>query len=365
MKTFTVTFHHTCNYGALFQCYSLQTTLKNLGHENTVMEYPDKDRFYCRVSKNPKQAVRSLYRNWLRFLRKKPLKALQASFRTFRKNRLTLSKVYAHVDELRQNPPEADCYIAGSDQVWKMNANKALLPANFLDFGPDSVKRISYAASIESLNYTDAQKRQVAKWLSRFDAIALREQSAAEYIQKITNNPTVTRVMDPVFLQTKEQWLEIAKAPRIQGPYILCYQVQSNQRMQEVANHLKKKTGYPIVSICSTEMRYIKADYAFHDVSPEEFLGLYSQAAIVVSASFHGTAFGLLFEKPSYGLIRSTHANRIREILALCGLERFCIDTDTPIPEPEIDVASLREKLEAERLRSLAYLTNLLKEDPA
>ena len=123
------------------------------------------------------------------------------------------------------------------------------------------------------------------------------------------------------------------------------------------------KTGYPIVSICPSEIRYIKADYSLHDVSPEEFLGLYSQAAIVVSASFHGTAFGLLFEKPSYGLIRSTHANRIREILALGGLERFCIDTDTPIPEPEIDVDSLREKLDAERTRSLAYLTNLLKED--
>ena len=95
MKTFTVTFHHTCNYGALFQCYSLQTTLKNLGHENTVMEYPDKDRFYGRISKSPKQAVRGLYRNWLRFLRKKPLQALQASFRTFHKNRLNLSKVYA------------------------------------------------------------------------------------------------------------------------------------------------------------------------------------------------------------------------------------------------------------------------------
>ncbi len=363
MKTFTVTFHHTCNYGALLQCYSLQTTVKSLGHENTVMEYPDKDRFYCRLSKNPKQAAQNLYRNWLRFLRKKQLKALQASFRTFRKNRLTLSKVYAHVDELRKEPPAVDCLITGSDQVWKMAGNKALLPARFLDFGPDSVKRFSYAASIEALNYTDTQKQQVAKWLSRFDGIALREQTAADYIRDITGNPEVVRVLDPVFLQTKEQWLSIAKPPRIQGPYILCYQVQSNKRMQEVANHLKKKTGYPIVAICPSEIRHIRADYSLHDVSPEEFLGLYSQAAIVVSASFHGTAFGLLFEKPSYGLIRSTHANRIREILALGGLERFCIDAHTPIPEPEIDVASLREKLEAERARSLTYLTTLLKED--
>lgn len=363
MKTFTVTFHHTCNYGALFQCYSLQTTLKRLGHENTVMEYPDKDRFYCRLSKNPKQAAQGLYRNWLRFLRKKPLKALQASFRKFRANRLNLSKVYSHVDELRKNPPVADCYITGSDQVWKMAGNKALLPARFLDFGPEEIKRISYAASIEALNYTDAQKKQVAKWLTRFDGIALREQSAADYIRDITGDPAVTRVIDPVFLQTKEQWLEIATPPRIQGPYILCYQVQSNKRMQEVANYLKKKTGYPIVAICPSEIRHIRADYSLHDVSPEEFLGLYSQAAIVVSASFHGTAFGLLFEKPSYGLIRSTHANRIREILALGGLEHFCIDTNTPIPDPEIDTDSLREKLTAERTRSLAYLTNLLKED--
>lgn len=363
MKTFTVTFHHTCNYGALLQAYSLQTTLRNLGHENTIIEYPDSNRYYCRISKNPKQAIRGLYMNWLRFLRKKPLMALKNSFRAFHEKRLNLSRVYSHVDELRNDPPAVDCLITGSDQVWKMAGNQALLPARFLDFGTEKMKRISYAASIEALNYTDAQKKQVAQWLSRFDGIALREQSATDYIRDITGNPDVIRVLDPVFLQTKEQWLSIAAKPRIQEPYILCYQVQSNKRMQEVANYLKKKTGYPIVSICPSEMRYIHADHSLHDVSPEEFLGLYNQAAIVVSASFHGTAFGLLFEKPTYGLIRSTHANRIREILALFGLERFCIDTDTAIPNPEIHAEDLREKLEAERAHSLAYLTNLLKED--
>lgn len=363
MKTFTVTFHHTCNYGALLQAYSLQTTLQNLGHENTIMEYPEKNRFYCRISKNPKQAVRGLYMNWLRFLRKKQLKSLQSSFRAFRTNRLNLSEVYSHIDELRQNPPTADCLITGSDQVWKMAGNKALLPARFLDFGADKVKRISYAASIEALNYTDTQKKQVAHWLSRFNGISLREQSAADYIRDITGNQDVTRVLDPVFLQTQEQWLKIATAPRIQGPYILCYQVQSNKRMQEVANILKKKTGYPLVAICPSEIQHIHADYSLHDVSPEEFLGLYNQAAMVVSASFHGTAFGLLFGKPTYGLVRSTHANRIREILALFGLEHFCIDKGSAIPEPTIDSTALQEKIHGERLRSLAYLNTQLKED--
>lgn len=363
MKTFTVTFHHTCNYGAVLQAYSLHRTLRRMGHENTVMEYPDKGRFYCRMSANPKTAARALCMNWLRFCRKKELVQLKRSFLEFRRNRMELSRVYATTEDLRREPPEADCLITGSDQVWKMAGDPNRLAARFLDFGDDKTKRISYAASIESLTYTEEQKEQVCKWLSRFDAISLREQSAADYITELTGRQDVQRVLDPVFLQTRQQWLEIAKKPRIQGPYILCYQVQSNKRMQEVADRLKKQTGYPVVAICNSEIRHIRADHSLHDVSPEEFLGLYNEASIVVSASFHGTAFGLLFGKPTYGLTRSNHANRIREILAQFGLERFCIGATDPIPVPEIDEKALEEVLNRERAASLSYLENNLKGD--
>lgn len=363
MKTFTVTYHHTCNYGAVLQAYSLHKTLLRMKHENTVMEYPDRGNFYCRMSANPKSAARALYMNWLRFRRKKELLALKRSFREFRQNRMNLSREYATTEQLQQDPPEADCLITGSDQVWKLAGDSSRLGARFLDFGDEKVKRISYAASIEALNYTPEQKVQVRNWLSRFDAISLREQSAADYISEITGRQDVVRVMDPVFLQTRQQWLEIAKRPRIQGPYILCYQVQSNKRMQEVADRLKKQTGYPVVAICNSEIRHIRADYSLHDVSPEEFLGLYNGAAVVVSASFHGTAFGLLFGKPTYGLIRSTHANRIREILTLFGLERFCIGKTDPIPVPQIDEKALEAALDRERAASLAYLETYLKDE--
>ena len=364
MKTFTVTFHHTTNYGAVLQAYSLHKTVKGLGHENTVMEYPDTtSRFYCRMSKNPKTTVRALYMNFLRWRRKQELLTLRKSFLDFRTNRLELSREYINSDDICSDPPEADCLITGSDQVWKLSGEKSRIPARFLDFGGETVKRISYAASIEQLNYTPEQREQVKTWLSRFDGISLREQGAAEYIAEFTGRQDVCRVMDPVFLQTKAQWLEIAKKPRLKGPYILCYQVQGNRRMQEVADKLKKQTGYPVVCICNTEIRHIRADHYLHDVSPEEFLGLYNEASIVVSASFHGTAFGLLFGKPTYGLTRSTHANRIREILALFGLEKFCIGKTESVPEPEIDEVALEEAIARERSASLAYLKQHLKEE--
>lgn len=363
MKTFTVTFHHTCNYGALLQAYSLHKTLLRMGHENVVMEYPTDDRFYYRLPANLKIAARAAYVNCLRFCRKRELMRLRSSFLEFRQKRMVLSRMYANTEQLRQDPPEADCLITGSDQVWKMTMGRSRLAARFLDFGDEKVKRISYAASMEALNYTDEQKKQAREWLSRFDGISLREQSAADYIAQITQRQDIQRVMDPVFLQTREQWLEIAKAPRIQGPYILCYQVQSNRRMQEVADRLKKQTGYPVVAICPSEIRHIHADYSLHDVSPEEFLGLYHGASIVVSASFHGTAFGLLFGKPTYGLIRDTHANRIREILALFGMERFCIGQTDPVPVPEIDEMALEEAIQREREASMAYLQKHLRDE--
>ena len=315
MKTFTVTIHHTTNYGAVLQTYALQQSILSMGYENEVFEFDENvenasSSIIKKMISNPINGAKFLVGKLLKLRNIKAINRRKNAFENFRSSHLKLSKTYYSMDELRKNPPDADILFTGSDQVWRFKEDNEFTEAYFLDFGKDNVKKYSYAASIEKLNYSNEQIEKV-KWLRDFNGIALREQTAAEYIHNITGYPTC-RVLDPVFLLKKEQWLKIARKREIQEPYIFCYQVQSSPRMQEIVDDLRKKTGYRTVAVLPYNIKWIKTDYAYYDVSPEEFLYLISKAEIVVSASFHGVALGLEFDKVVYATARDNYNKRIK-----------------------------------------------------
>lgn len=358
MKTFTVTIRSEKNYGALLQAYALQQALCALGHTSTILEYPHEGVHH--TAKNLKMAARKIYSALGRMAHGRELERRTDSFRRFAAERMNLSRPYTSMEDLRRDPPEADTLIVGSDQVWRFSGEQEFLPARFLDFGPADVKRISYAASMESLQYTPEQKKEMARYLSRFDYIALREDYSRKFVEELTG-VYPERVLDPVFLLDARQWESVAEKPRVRGDYILCYQVQSNPRMQEVTDYVKKITGFRTVAVLPDQIKWIRTDEALYDVSPEEFLGLLCGAKIVVSGSFHGTAFGLLLGKPTYGLARENGGNRIKEIMRLFQQERFCVTEDSDIPHPDTyDCDIVADILKQERSRSIGYLKSCL-----
>lgn len=363
MKTLTVTYHHGTNYGAVLQTYALQRTLQKLGHENVVLDYSspkirEKQKFSI------VQRLKKYYLRYLLFIRKKSLTKLINHFDEFHKKHLMLTKPYCSVDEMRKDNDlnQYDCLITGSDQVWNLKGYRNLVDARLLLFGSDGARRISYAASLEELDYTDTQKQRVSNALHKFNGISLREENAREYIESFSGLDC-ERVIDPVALLQKEEWIQIAKKPRLKGPYILCYQVLRNHRMQEVTNYLKRKTGYPVVSICNSQIRWIKSDYSFHDVSIEEFLGFYQDAAYIVTTSFHGTAMGLVFNKPVYALVKTQGANRIGNLMEITGMTDYMVrqGEKTPIKDySELSMIKLQSIIDCERDKGIQFLKKML-----
>lgn len=322
MKTLTVTYHHTTNYGAVLQAYALQQTILSLGHDNLILEYVLKS-----WKRKKRKSIRNLYIGFVSWKRRKTTRKLIHCFKEFHTNRLLLTKPYTSIAELKSNPPDVDCYITGSDQVWNLSNVKSWIDSRLLQFGAPSAIRFSYAASMEGLSLSDEQKERLDKALCNYKGISLREQSAIDYIESFSSHKC-RLVLDPVFLLSPEKWGEIAKVPRVSGPFILCYQVQSNKRIQKVARFLKRKTGYPIVSICNSSIKWIHSDFTFFDVSVEEFIGFYQNASFVVSASFHGVALGLVFNKPTYALIKGKNSNRIKGLMHLFDLDDYVVDQD-------------------------------------
>ena len=255
--------------------------------------------------------------------------------------------------------PEYDYFAVGSDQVWNMTTVPSMIPSRFLDFGDPNAIRFSFAASIENMKYTDEQKEYVKQQLQKFKGISLREKSACDFIESFTGFQTKC-LLDPVFLFDKSEWKSISKEPRIKGPYILCYQVLSNKLMQKVVNKLKKETGYPVVAICNVPFKWIRADYSFFDVSPEEFLGLYNNAACVVTTSFHGTAFGVLFNKTTYTIPKSISSNRIFDLMHLMGLDEYVVTDVKTMAKKPIDWNKVNEVIERERESSVGFLHEMM-----
>ena len=160
-----------------------------------------------------------------------------------------------------------------------------------------------------------------------------------------------------MFLPDRAVWEALAVPPTVREPYILCYQVQRCERMQETVRFLKKATGYRTIAVLPGSIPYIRTDEARFDVTPEEFLGLYKNAAVVVSGSFHGTAFGLLFGKPTYAVTRAGASSRVREIMQLVHAESFCIGGEQDIPLPSAFRAEAAKAAISEmRSESLAFL---------
>ena len=357
MKIKTITCHDVYNLGASLQAHALAAYLAESGHDVQIIDYkPDYlSRHYSLTWVSNPRYDRPFFRQAY-LLAKLPgrLKAKKGlrkkRFDAFREEYLPLTaQRYSSVEELRQNCPEADVYIAGSDQIWNPVFPNGKDPAFFLEFVPEDKKKISYAASfsVDGLSQTD--KERILPWVRRLDAISVRETSGVSILEDMALDGT--QVMDPVFLLAKKQWENLAIRPDIEG-YILVYDFDQSALVRSIAAALAKQTGKKIISVFSMD----GADQVWSDMGPREFLGAILHADCVISNSFHATAFSLIFEKDFYVVNREEKINtRMRDLLGTLGLDEKLI---SELPEKKFPVnwSAVREKLDALAAASKAFL---------
>ncbi len=329
MKIKTITCHDVYNVGASLQAYALSAYLKQCGHEVQIIDYKpaylSKHHSLSRVD-NPrfdKPVVKQAY-----LLLKLPSR-LRAKFGdrkkrfdAFRREYLPLTeRTYRSNDELKADPPQADAVIAGSDQIWNPLFPNGKDPAFFLDFVPENVKAVSYAASFATDALTEEDSIRMTPWLKRLDAVSVREKSGVDVLSSMGIDGEA--VCDPVFLLDREEWKRLAVYPE-EKDYILVYDFDNNPTVAAIAKALSVQTGKPIVSV----FPMFDADELWDDLGPREFLGAIKNASVVISNSFHATAFSLIFNKEFYVVERREGINaRMRDLLSEVGLsERMVAD---------------------------------------
>lgn len=361
MKICTITCHDVYNVGASLQAYALQTYLKSLGHDVRIIDYkPDylSGHYRLDVVANPKYDkpfVRQAYLlaklpGRLRILPRKKV------FDDFTDKYLTLTKRYASDAELAAEPPEADVYFAGSDQIWNPLFQNGKDPAFYLDFVRQGV-RASYAASFAVDEFPQELREVTAKYLSRLNGVSVREASGIAVLKSL-GIENVQTVLDPVFLLDKAHWEAMAKLPpKAEKPYLLVYDFDNSSAVRTLAEKIASERGLKIYSIF--DLPY--AERCFALCGPEEFLGLVRRADFVLSNSFHATAFSVIFEREFAVVERTEKINtRMRDFTAMLGLSDHMVTEGMAIPF-NTDWTAVNSRLKDKIDYSKAYIDEVLR----
>lgn len=359
MRIGILTFQRAYNYGTIFQMYALEHVLENIGsNEVKIIDYECTyiNNVYkpMHIDKRNKSILKAIVKAVLLYDVKK---RRYAGFDNFVSKHIKLTgKVNnKNLKELNQ---VFDAFIVGSDQIWNdelTNFDEAF----YLNFVNDGSKKYAYSASFGYTKIPADHYQIVSKHLKDFQKISVREESAVRIIQDCTGNVTPQITLDPTLLLDSQVWNELAISINSKDKYILLYTVQPPVDLIKFALLLKKTTGLEIIYL-NDQIKRIKGITYKSAVTPEEFLGYFRNAEYVLSNSFHGTVFSIIFKKKFFVETRcKTQINiRAKELLELLGLQNRD-KLDINIYNENIDWNMVEQKLEIKKKESLNYLQRI------
>lgn len=365
MKIKTITCHDVYNHGASLQAYALQAYLSSLDHDVEIIDYKPNylsGHYSLSAVSNPKfdkPGIKQLY-----LLAKLPerIAALKRKkiFDEFTRRYLHLtSRRYHSNEELKKNPPKADVYIAGSDQIWNTLFRNGRDAAFYLDFAPKTARRITYAASFATKDVAEDYKPFVCNMLRGLDSISLREKISLPLLTSL-GRPDGVAVCDPVLLLSQRQWNNLLpEAVQNREPYLLVYDTGGSAQLKEAAIKIAKQRNLKVYNVSAFKLSYSDKDFWYS--GPLNFVRLIRDAEFIVSNSFHATAFSLIFHREFCVIYRTEAINeRMYSLLEQYGLLDRMLDGNLTIPTTPIKYFVVQKKIDEDIAFSKQYLNNAI-----
>ena len=331
------------NYGGLLQCFALQTILKRLGHEPWIIRrdvYRKEFTWLERVFFNVKQVIKVfLGKKFVNLLSQKKVSYVKKNTKYFISECINPKTEIITTTEHLKNyhlTNKFDAYIVGSDQVWRPIYSPCITNY-FLDFFPtndNNVKRLAYAASfgIDDWEFSEEETKTCRDLLQKFDAISVREDSAVLLCDKYLNRADAVHVLDPTMLLDKEDYIRLVEKenePKSPGN-LFCYILDEDEKKNEIIEVIAKKTSaIPFTQMPKCKISYENLKDRLEDcVYPTvtAWLRAFMDAEMVVTDSFHGCVFSIIFNKPFivYGN-KGRGMARFHSLLSIFGLENRLI----------------------------------------
>ncbi|MDY5232267.1 MAG: polysaccharide pyruvyl transferase family protein [Faecalicoccus sp.] len=367
MKIGIITWFRYENYGTKLQAIALQNYLRRYGHNVQMIDFPVPSsqrphkkkkiltRVYGRISY---EILKYAHKRYNSQLARKTLKMEQViNEQCIVTDPIKTDEDYVNICN------QFNLLICGSDQIWNPNWYH---PYYYADFPEIKAKKISYAPSIGIREIPEKKKELIGKSLKSFSLITVRENKASALLETIIGYKP-QKVLDPTMLLTKEQWinlfsLKIKKKQR----YILCYFLSDNRNHWTVVRKLAKEKNMSIRIIAQTGFSYFYKGRKYMDAGVKEFLDLILNADYILTDSFHGTVFSLLFEKEVYTFERFqddqffSQNDRVRELMDEFEISDHLLKYNTRriTCVPPINYITVDHRLSQLREKSATILNN-------
>ncbi len=314
MKIGIITTHMADNYGAVLQAYALSTYVGKQTECDIINYCPPYTKVNYRLKskiRDPKSALYYIFDS----LHLQEKKRRRGKFNSFRNSYMKLSSKCISTEELKVLSLSYDAVITGSDQVW--NPLLHSFDENyFLTFCPDSVRKYGYAPSFGVSELKENQKKIVKVRCEGFADISFRENSGARIAKELFGKD-FPLVLDPIFLLSREEWLNLMPNVAPAKPYYLCYYLSDPQNSVKHVCKIGKQDGVEVFSIGYSIKDPLNSAKKIYDLGPLEFLAYIYNAECVFTDSFHATAFSILFNRPFFTRIDGKNAERSDRVITL------------------------------------------------
>lgn len=363
------------NFGGTLQAFALQKFLIKKGYDVEVINYQ-----YNQISDLKKflSIIKNIIlgKNKIYPFFEKELDLIRVKHKKFIKTYMTCSKVVYSVNDLKGYFKEKkfDAVVVGSDQVWRV-AYSPRIESFFLDFLDDNekIKKVAYSASfgIDNWQFNKEKTIEIQKLIHKFDAIAVREVSAVGICNEFLNIE-VQHTLDPTLLLEPRDYLEllsISDKVSCNKGKIFTYVLDNDNKKKEAIEKIAKKMNK---DICTNQPKnkvknnlFIKNYESYIYPSIENWIKSFYEADFIITDSFHGTVFSIIFNKPFISIVNNERgASRFESLLEQLGLASRMVYEISEISNnllfEEIDYHLVNKKLSKLKMKSIKYLENSL-----
>ena len=354
-----LTFHNAENYGANLQAYALKEVLKEMDTNPSFINYQDKHilKDYKLIRTNSLKSFFSSLWYMPRNLKRKK------SFKSFCDTYLDgNTKKYYSKEEIEKDLSSKDILVAGSDQIFNPELTGGLSDVYTLNFKKDNVGKIIYGASVGNDELLEANKEEFKDKLNKLEYISVREENIANSLENILNKK-IEKVLDPTLLLEKEKWEELINKEKTvdldNTKYILVYTLFENPEITKIADYISDKTGLKVIHFRKYNA-YKNELMSMYSKGPIDFVNAFKNAEYIVTNSFHGLVFSIIFERKQYIVMPNSRGGRLKDLLTLAGLEKRAVNSLEDVKSKElneiIDYELVKDKLNIEKEKSIKYL---------
>lgn len=353
-KVGILTFHDTNNFGSWLQTYGLYKKLCDLGVNVEIIDYQCKE-----IIKREKLTWDKSFK----LLQQKDLLVYQFLWKTIKKQiwLYIYSRTYLRKSAKRYNRSNIkesnsiyDIFLIGSDLVWDTRITNSDF-TYMLDFVDDGRKKLSYAASLGFEKIPESQREKYKRLLKEFYCITVREKTAKNVLQDLTND-SVFVVSDPTMLLSKQKWLSFVNKKNKYGHYILVYFIDDKNEILRLAKQYAREHKCQVIIISEGK---INNENCVAPNSISQFLSLIFHAEKIFTASYHGILFSLYFEK-QLAFAERAPKNRMDFVADKFGIEECEIHHKDFDLEKTINYKEITPEIKKFRKKSIKLLKKMV-----